>query len=202
MKQRHHCKIYLPVRRSVELLAITLFSPVILALTILTALAVRLDSPGGIIFTQNRVGRGGRIFKMFKFRSMRPTAQTADFQLTTCADNRVTRVGRFIRKTRLDELPQFLNILRGEMSLIGPRPVPCELVEKYRREIPDYDLRHEVSPGITGFAQVTQGYTNSTDGEREKWRRDVFYIENLSPALDADIVFRTLRTIAGGFGAR
>ncbi len=199
MKQQQLFRPYLFFRRAIELTAISFFSPLILSLALLTAILVSVNFGRQIFFTQNRIGRGGRTFKMYKFKSMKPAAPGSVFTLTAEIDPRVTCIGRFIRRTRLDELPQFYNILRGDMSLIGPRPVPSDLYEKYKAEIPNYDRRHLVSPGITGFAQVTQGYTNSTDGEREKWRRDVFYIENLSPVLDADIVWQTLKTVAMGF---
>jgi lipopolysaccharide/colanic/teichoic acid biosynthesis glycosyltransferase len=195
-------KNYLFIRRIFEISGILVFFPLILGVFIVTALAVFLDSRGGIFFHQMRPGKGGKLFKMWKFRSMRPKKEGENFQLTQTDDDRVTRVGKIIRRWRLDELPQFWNILRGEMSLIGPRPVPLALFEVYCQKIPDYQLRLLVRPGLTGLAQVRQGYTASLEGEQEKWVLDMEYIQNLSVKMDVILVFATVRTILGGFGAR
>jgi lipopolysaccharide/colanic/teichoic acid biosynthesis glycosyltransferase len=194
---------YLACRRWVECLAVALALPLLVVLGALTALAVCLESPGPALFAQMRPGRGGRMFRMYKFRSMYVETSQRPFRLTDPgADPRVTRVGRVIRQWRLDELPQLWNVVRGDMSLIGPRPVPADLYARYRLEIPQYDLRHLVRPGLTGWAQVRQGYTHTVEDEAAKWQLDLYYIHHLSVRLDLRIVGETLWTIATGFGAR
>ena len=140
-------------------------------------------------------------FHMYKFRSMIPedddTPRFADMD-----KHRITRFGSFIRKFRLDELPQFLNVIKGDMSLIGPRPEQAGFVDQFEQEVPFYSYRHIVKPGITGWAQVSQGYAVCTESTREKVEHDFFYIKNLSLWMDILIVLKTIRTVATGFGAR
>lgn len=194
--------VYLAGKRALDILLTLLVAPLLIPFCLIVALLIKLDSPGPAIFVQQRIGKGNRIFRMYKFRSMRPreedegTAQFADQDAY-----RITRLGAFIRKVRIDELPQFLNILKGEMSLIGPRPEQPEFVEQFEEEVPYYSYRHIVRPGITGWAQVNQGYASDTASTREKVEHDFYYIKNLSPALDFLIVMRTLKTMATGFGA-
>jgi sugar transferase (PEP-CTERM system associated) len=167
------------------------------------AFAIKLTSPGPLLYHQKRVGRNGTIFYCRKFRTMRADAE-ADTGATWTGDEdpRITSVGRFLRITRLDEIPQLWNVLQGDMSLIGPRPERPEFIEWLKREIPFYDLRHTVRPGITGWAQIRYKYGSSVEDAKEKLRYDLFYIKNLSPGLDALILFDTVKTILLGRGAR
>ena len=186
------------------LLAVALL-PVALPLMAGIALAIRLDSPGPALFRQSRVGRAGRPIRIFKFRTMNNVegeAGSREAAMTGDGDLRITRVGAFLRKIRLDELPQMFNILRGEMSWIGPRPEAEVLSVWYTGEIPFYRYRHVVKPGISGWAQVSQGHVALVDQVHEKLQYDFFYIKYFSPWLDVLILFKTIRTMLSGFGAR
>jgi len=193
---------YMLVKRVIDILLVLFSLPLTLPLMAATALAIRLESPGGALFTQNRVGQGGREFKIYKFRSMVCDSEKHGAQLAQEGDARVTRTGRFIRKTRLDELPQFFNILKGDMSLIGPRPEQKYFVDAFERSIPFYSYRHIVKPGLSGWAQVTQGYAGNEDETQIKIEHDFYYIKHFSFSLDVLILFKTLHTIVTGFGAR
>jgi sugar transferase (PEP-CTERM system associated) len=174
-----------------------------LPLMVLTAIAIRLDSAGPILYTQTRVGENGRIFNVYKFRSMRPDAESKGTPVwARDKDDRVTRVGRFIRKTRLDELPQFWNVLRGDMSFVGPRPERPFFVEQLAREIPFYVQRHSVKPGLTGWAQVKYQYGSTVEDAVEKLRYDLYYIKHLSIVFDLTIVLDTVKVILFGKGAK
>lgn len=183
-------------KRVIELALAVAFLPLAVPLGVLVAVIIWLDSPGAVFFVQTRPGRYGRPFRMVKFRTMIQLPQQP-FRLTQKDDQRLTRAGKMLRKLHLDEIPQLWHVLTGEMSLIGPRPVPMELYETFRREIPGYDARHEVAPGITGLAQVRLGYVNTLEGEREKWSLDVWYIEHLSGKLDWLILKATFAKILG-----
>lgn len=183
-------------------IVLMLLSPVLLLL----ALAIRLDSPGPAVFRQCRIGYQGVPFTVYKFRSM-TMKRTGDddarsHAMTQSNDQRVTRIGRFLRTSRIDELPQLLNVLKGEMSWIGPRPEAEVLSRWYEAEIPFYRYRHIVRPGITGWAQVTQGHVAEVEDVRHKLHYDFYYIRHFSPWLDILIVARTIRTMLTGFGAR
>ncbi len=156
------------------------------------ALWVVLDSKGGAFFVQERPGLHGKLFKLYKFRSMQKAGNKEPFKLTTENDARVTRAGKWLRQLHLDELPQLINVLRGDMSLVGPRPIPAELYTSCKEEIDHYDLRHCIKPGITGFSQVWLGYTNTMQGEALKWKYDMYYIKYLSPGFDAQLLWQTL----------
>ena len=172
-------------------------------LTLLTALAVYLDSDGPILYCQERVGEYGKTFTVYKFRSMRADAEKSGRPVwARDHDDRVTRVGRFIRKTRLDELPQLWNVLRGDMSFVGPRPERPFFVEQLAKEIPFYQQRHSVKPGVTGWAQVKYQYGSSVEDAMEKLRYDLYYIKHLSISLDLSIVFDTVKVILFGKGAK
>jgi sugar transferase (PEP-CTERM system associated) len=172
-------------------------------LTLLTALAVYLDSDGPILYRQERVGEHGRTFTLFKFRSMRTDAEKPGQPIwAKDNDDRVTRVGRLIRKARLDELPQLWNVLRGDMSFVGPRPQRPFFVEQLAREIPFYQQRHAVKPGVTGWAQIKYQYGSSIEDAMEKLRYDLYYIKHISIALDLSIVFDTVKVIMFGKGAK
>ena len=183
--------------------ATIVLAPVMLA----TAVAIHLDSPGPILFRQRRMGYRGESFTVFKFRTMtdRRGAEPSDGRhdaITRVGDDRITRVGRFLRRSRIDELPQIFNILRGEMSWIGPRPEAVVLSEWYERELAFYRYRHIVRPGITGWAQVNQGHVAEVDEVLWKLHFDFYYIKNFTPWLDLLIVFRTVNTILTGFGSK
>ena len=169
----------------------------------LVALAIKLDSRGPVIFRQKRVGLGGRPFELLKFRSMRVDAEQANgAQWAASNDPRATRVGRFIRKFRLDELPQFINLIRGEMSFVGPRPERPVFVEQLRKDIAYYDERHSVRPGITGWAQVMYPYAATVEDSYRKLEYDLFYLKNMSIFFDCAIILKTIRTVLSGEGGR
>lgn len=184
-----------------DLTFIVVTAPIVIPLCLLTAIAIRLESPGPVIYTQTRIGKGNQPFTIYKFRSMRFDVN-APQQFAGEADPRITRVGRIIRKTRIDELPQFLNIIKGEMSLIGPRPEQPAFVQKFDEKIPFYSYRHVVKPGITGWAQVRHGYAADVDQTQVKIEHDFYYIKNYSLQLDIFILLLTIRTVLTGFGAR
>jgi sugar transferase (PEP-CTERM system associated) len=167
------------------------------------ALAVRLDSKGPILYRQLRVGRMGKCFHVLKFRSMITDAEKhTGARWAHENDPRVTRIGRFLRKYRLDELPQFWNVIRGDMSFVGPRPERPEFVRELRKEIPYYDERHSVRPGLTGWAQVQYSYGASIEDAFNKLEYDLFYLKNMSFIFDLAIVFQTIRIVIGGRGGR
>ena len=169
----------------------------------LTALAIRFDSRGPIIYRQERVGLGGRPFMCLKFRSMTVDAEKDGVaRWATKNDVRVTRVGAFIRKCRIDELPQLISVLRGEMSLVGPRPERPSFVKQLQAEIPFYDIRHSVKPGITGWAQVCYPYGASVEDAKGKLQYDLYYIKNHSFFLDLIILAQTAHIVLFGKGAR
>jgi exopolysaccharide biosynthesis polyprenyl glycosylphosphotransferase len=170
-------------------IALALFSPVML----LAALAVYLESGAPVLFRQERVGRDGRVFEMLKFRSMRNGAEDESGPVwASDGDDRKTRVGAWLRRLSIDELPQFFNVLRGDMSLVGPRPERPVFVEEFRRTIPRYDDRHLVQPGITGWSQVHMKRLLQPSQAPEKLKYDLQYIESWSPFLDISVLFQTL----------
>jgi len=190
-------------RRVFDLMMASLLLILTLPLTLLVTILIKIDSRGSALYRQERVGIRGRVFTLYKFRSMHKDAE-ADGSPTWAAvgDPRVTRVGRFIRYKRIDELPQLLNVLRGEMSIIGPRPERPYFVEKLAAAIPLYHTRHYVKPGITGWAQVNASYGASTEDAREKLSYDLYYIKHRGFLLDLLILLRTLRVVVLGEGAR
>lgn len=191
------------LRRTLStLLALTL-SILTLPLIPIIALLIRLTSPGPILYRQKRVGLRGEVFNCYKFRTMQPEAE-ADSGPTWASDEdpRVTTAGRFLRRTRLDEIPQLWNVIRGDMAFVGPRPERPEFVAELGREIPYYYLRHMTRPGITGWAQINYGYGSSTEESKEKLRYDLYYLRNASVMLDVLIVFYTIRTVLVGRGVR
>jgi exopolysaccharide biosynthesis polyprenyl glycosylphosphotransferase len=172
-----------------------------LPMWIATGLAVRLTSRGPAIYRQRRVGQDGRTFTMLKFRTMWTDAEARTGPVMAQKDDpRYTPVGRWLRKTRLDEVPQFWNVLKGEMSLVGPRPERPFFVEKLAKEIPLYNRRHRVKPGITGWAQVKWRYAETVEDTRQKVKFDLFYIENMSLEMDIKILLATIRTALRGEG--
>jgi sugar transferase (PEP-CTERM system associated) len=175
-----------------SLIGIVLTAPIML----MVAALVRVTSPGPVIYQQQRVGKNGRVFTLYKFRSMRNDAEKHTGAVwATAGDTRVTPIGRFLRKARLDELPQFWNVLRGDMSFVGPRPERPEFVNELTRQIPFYGERHTVRPGLTGWAQVTFRYGATVEDSMEKLQCDLFYIKNLSIALDLFVILKTIQTV-------
>ena len=195
-------QLYLTLKQWLDGAMIILTAPIVMPIVLLTIIAIRLESSGNAIFTQERVGQGGKIFRIYKLRSMAKNAEASGARLAQTNDARVTKVGRFIRKTRIDELPQFINVLKGEMSLIGPRPEQKSFVDEFEQKIPFYGYRHIVKPGISGWAQVTQGYASDEDETKVKLEHDFYYIKNFSFTLDMLIVIKTIQTMITGFGAK
>jgi sugar transferase (PEP-CTERM system associated) len=190
-------------KRILDFVVATFGLIVALPLMAIIALAIKLTSPGPILYHQRRVGRLGRIFTVHKFRTMRVDAEAATGPVWAAKDGdvRVTAIGSWLRRTRLDELPQFWNVLKGEMSLVGPRPERPEFVEALKRDIPYYGQRHVVRPGVTGWAQVRYTYGASTEDALQKLQYDLYYIKNSSMALDLFIIFDTIKTVIRRKGA-
>jgi sugar transferase (PEP-CTERM system associated) len=171
-----------------------------LPIAIVTAILIKLDSRGNILYKQERVGKNGSLFTVMKFRSMRADAEKAGPVWASQDDDRATRVGRVIRKLRIDEIPQFWNILRGEMDFVGPRPERPHFVSQLAEEIPYYEQRHLIAPGLTGWAQIKYPYGASIEDARQKLQYDLYYIKNQSLMLDAIILFETIKIILFGRG--
>jgi sugar transferase (PEP-CTERM system associated) len=196
-------RLVLVYERIAALLASTIGLLLSLPLIPFIALAIKASSPGSIFYKQKRVGRAGAIFECYKFRTMRADAE-ADTGPTWASDDdpRITRVGRFLRTARLDEIPQLWNVFKGDMNLVGPRPERPEFVEKLSQEIPNYEFRHIIRPGITGWAQIRYGYGQSVADAREKLQYDLFYLKHMSPGLDLLILFETVKTVLLGRGSK
>lgn len=193
------------IQRVKRIIDFGISTPLLLAtlpLLLITCLAIRLDSPGPAFFKQARVGKDRRVFTLWKFRSMKRDAEQQGAVWAQEHDPRVTRVGRFIRVLRLDELPQVLNVFLGDMSLIGPRPERPEFVAQLQTQIPYYGVRHAVRPGITGWAQVNYPYGATVEDAKRKLEYDIFYIKNMSLGLDLKIVLKTIGVVLFGQGAR
>jgi sugar transferase (PEP-CTERM system associated) len=191
------------VKRLFDLTASALLLLVSLPALLLAVVCIYLESGLPVLYRQERVGRGGRAFTLYKLRSMRQDAESNGTpQWAAADDDRTTRVGRFLRKTRIDELPQIFNVLKGEMSLIGPRPERPVFVDQLVKQIPFYALRHSVKPGITGWAQVRYAYGASVDDAVEKLQHDLYYVKNNSLFLDIMILFATVEVVLWGRGAR
>ncbi|MFL0355221.1 exopolysaccharide biosynthesis polyprenyl glycosylphosphotransferase [Erythrobacter sp. GH1-10] len=199
---------YVATKRLIDIVGSVLLLPLLAVPLLVIALLIKLDSKGPVLFVQERVGFRGRTFRMVKFRTMRERAAITEEEalrndaMTRDGDDRITRVGQFLRKTRIDELPQVLNILRGEMSWIGPRPEAESLAKWYESELPFYSYRHIVRPGITGWAQVNQGHVTDVSDVNAKLRFDFYYVKNISLWLDFLIVLKTFRVILTGNGAK
>ncbi|RWQ49301.1 MAG: polyprenyl glycosylphosphotransferase [Mesorhizobium sp.] len=196
---------YLKIKQAIDWISALLVLTIFLPLLLFMAMAIKLDSAGPALFKQKRIGYRGKTYDVYKFRTMKLSTAVGDEKeeaITKTGDARITRLGQFLRKSRIDELPQAFNILRGEMSWIGPRPEALVLSKWYEAELPFYRYRHIVRPGITGWAQVNQGHVAAVGDVLEKLHYDFYYIKNFSPWLDVLIVFRTIRTMLTGFGAR
>jgi lipopolysaccharide/colanic/teichoic acid biosynthesis glycosyltransferase len=196
---------WMSAKHAIDWLAALVAGVVLLPVLVMISLAIRLETPGPALFRQCRVGYRGRPFTVYKFRTMYVDHHLHDgpaSAVTRDRDERITKLGRFLRRSRLDELPQILNILRGEMSWIGPRPEAEVLSRWYEAEIPFYRYRHIVRPGITGWAQVNQGHVAEISEVTSKLHYDFYYVKRFSPWLDILIVVRTVRTMLTGFGSR
>lgn len=193
--------MYERVKLLMDWVIVLITLPIVIPVCLVTAMLVSLESPGPIIYCQTRVGQGNKPFTIYKFRSMRFDREASQ-QFAGENDPRITRFGKVIRKLRIDELPQFFNVIKGEMSLIGPRPEQPAFVEEFDRRIPFYSYRHVVKPGITGWAQVRHGYAADADATQIKIEHDFYYIKNCSLYLDLMVVFLTIKTMLTGFGAR
>ena len=198
--------VFLKVKSLVDRIAALVLIILLAPLLAVVALFIRLDSPGPVLFKQARTGFRGKPFVLYKFRTMtaageRPTDDRT-YAMTQDHDPRITRPGHFLRRTRIDELPQLFNVLKGEMSLIGPRPEVIALTRWYESELSFYHYRHIIKPGISGWAQVNQGHVAQVDAVRKKLHLDFYYIKNFSLWLDILITMRTFGTILSGFGAR
>jgi len=196
---------YFHLKSVIDFVAALLLVPLLIAPMLLVALAIRLDSRGPALFRQRRLGLAGTPITVYKYRTMRVHDAGEDARsaaMTDQKDDRITRIGGFLRRSRIDELPQIINILKGEMSWIGPRPEALVLSSWYTGEIPFYRYRHVVRPGISGWAQVNQGHVAHVDEVHEKLQYDFFYIKYFSPWLDLLILFRTIKTMLTGFGSR
>ncbi|HYT49505.1 MAG TPA: TIGR03013 family XrtA/PEP-CTERM system glycosyltransferase [Pyrinomonadaceae bacterium] len=188
--------IRIVIHRAVALIGAILSLPI----AIVTAVLIKIDSRGPVLYKQERVGKNGRPFTLMKFRSMRVDAEKNGPVWASDGDNRMTRVGRIIRRVRVDEIPQFWNILRGDMNFVGPRPERPHFVSQLAQEIDYYEQRHLIAPGLTGWAQIKYPYGASIDDARKKLEYDLYYIKNQSVALDATIMFETIKTILFGRG--
>ena len=193
--------LYMPLKRIVDIVAVLCLAPIALPLSLVVGLCVKLESNGPAIFKQERVGLHGRSFTMLKFRSMSVELE-APARFAARHDPRVTRVGRLIRKYRFDELPQLWNVLVGDMSLIGPRPEQASLVDAFSETIPYYPYRHLVRPGLSGWAQVQQGYAGSHEETVTKLSYDLYYVKHCSAIIDLLICLKTVRILLTGYGAR
>jgi lipopolysaccharide/colanic/teichoic acid biosynthesis glycosyltransferase len=193
---------YISTKRFIDTAIVLVAAIPAFVLGVLIAGAIAIDSRGPIIFSQSRVGQDGRSFTLYKFRTMRSTEDQAGARFASPDDERLTRVGRIMRRVRIDELPQLWNVLIGDLSLVGPRPEQGPFSERFSETIPFYSHRHLVRPGITGWAQVNFGYADNEADTIEKLSYDLFYVKHMSPWLDLEILGRSVWTVLSGFGAR
>jgi len=194
--------LYEVVKRGIDIFGALIVLAMVSPLMVFVGIGVRLTSKGNIIFTQKRLTKDGRAFDMYKFRTMVADAEKNGPAYAQSADPRVTAFGRFLRISRLDELPQLINVLIGDMSLIGPRPERPEMALDLAEALPSFHRRLEVKAGLTGFAQIEGGYASDVESYRRKLALDLLYIKNRSLLLDVKIVFKTVLVILTGFGAR
>lgn len=202
--------VYLEIKGLIDVIVAALALAILFPLMALVAIIIRLDSSGPALYRQKRTGFRARPFTAYKFRTMRvqdPRTTLSDLEarnsaMTSDNDSRITRVGAFFRRTRIDELPQLINIVRGEMSIIGPRPEAVVLTKWYEKEIPFYHYRHIIKPGLTGWAQINQGHVTHVDDIKKKLNLDFYYVKNFSFWLDVLITIKTVQTIITGSGAR
>ncbi|PTB30984.1 exopolysaccharide biosynthesis polyprenyl glycosylphosphotransferase [Photobacterium phosphoreum] len=188
------------IKRALDLFCVMLLALIAIPVGLITAVFIKLESPGPIFFKQRRTGQYNKEFEVIKFRSMRNDAEKNGAQWASKNDVRVTRVGKFIRKTRIDELPQLINIIKGEMSLIGPRPEREVFIEELEKTIPYYRFRHAIKPGVTGLAQVKYAYGASVEDAVWKHKYDIYYIKHQSLMLDIKVILLTVKTVVFGMG--
>ena len=193
---------WLPGKRVVDVILAVITAPIWVGIGLLVALYVKIADGGEVLFLQERVGLNGRPFTMYKFRTMDADAERDGARFAEEDDPRLIRGGRFLRKSRLDEIPQMWNVLKGDMSLVGPRAEQVPFAAEFSREIPFYDHRHLVRPGITGWAQVNYGYADDEVDTIEKLTYDLYYIKHMSPVLDVRIFWKSIWTVLTGAGAR
>ncbi|MBI2033694.1 MAG: sugar transferase [Candidatus Liptonbacteria bacterium] len=188
-----HQRFYDQLKRGGEFLLALILGLVLLPLELLIAILIKIFSPGPVIYRQKRVGKNGLEFTLYKFRTMKVDAEKDGPKWSKLNDKRSTAIGHLLRFTHLDELPQLLNILRGELSFVGPRPERPEFVLKLREEIAHYDIRHLIKPGITGWAQINHRHEASVEDTHEKLQYDIYYLKNRSPVLDMSIILKTFK---------
>ncbi len=198
----HRVRKWLWGKRLFDLAAVILTLPIWVVVAGVVALAVRMSSPGPVLFRQVRVGRGGRPFTIYKFRTMRSDAEADGPRFAEVDDPRLVRGGGFLRRYRLDEIPQLWNVLIGDMSLVGPRAEQAPFVEEFSREIPFYSLRHLLRPGVTGWAQINSAYAADLEGTERKLTYDLYYIKHVSPILDLRTLWSSIWTVITGSGSR
>ncbi|WP_351009511.1 exopolysaccharide biosynthesis polyprenyl glycosylphosphotransferase [Shewanella sp. S1-58-MNA-CIBAN-0166] len=187
-------------KRALDIFAALLLSVIALPVGLFTALAIKLESSGDVFYRQKRTGQYNEVFEVIKFRSMRNDAEKSGAQWASKNDARVTKIGNFIRRTRIDELPQIINIFKGEMSIVGPRPEREVFIEELEKEIAYYRFRHAVKPGVTGLAQVCYPYGASVEDAVWKHKYDIYYIKHHSTLLDIKILFKTIKVVLFGMG--
>ena len=187
-------------KRTIDIISAILLLIITLPLSVLAALFIKLESPGDILYRQNRTGQYNKEFKVYKFRSMRNDAEKNGAQWASENDARVTKIGKFIRKTRIDEIPQLINVLQGTMSIVGPRPEREIFIKDLEKAIPYYRFRHAVKPGVTGLAQVSYPYGASVEDAIWKHKYDIHYIKHHSSMLDIKILLLTIKTVMFGMG--
>lgn len=187
------------IKRTIDILLSLIGAIAGIPIIIAAGILIKLETEGPIIYTQERAGKDGQLFMIYKLRTMYPNAEKDGVQWAQRNDSRVTKVGRVLRKTRIDELPQLINILKGEMSIVGPRPERPHFIKEFSRDLPKFNERLVVKPGLTGWSQINGGYDLSP---AEKLEKDLFYIENQSILLDMKIILKTIRIVITFEGAR
>ena len=192
---RKNNELFKATKRTIDIVCSVIFGLISLIIMPILALLIKSESKGPLIYKQERVGLNGKKITVYKFRSMVHNAETTQEIWAQKNDNRITRIGKFIRKTRLDEIPQFWNIFRGNMSFVGPRPERPKFVEQLKKKVPFYNERHLVKPGLTGWAQINFPYGSSIEDAHEKLQYDLFYIKNQSISLDISIILKTINAI-------
>jgi lipopolysaccharide/colanic/teichoic acid biosynthesis glycosyltransferase len=191
---------YIIFKRLFDIVCVLLFAPILVPIFLISTIAIRIETKGSPIFTQTRTGKDKREFTIYKLRSM--YEDTSSHDLTIDDDKRITKIGKFIRKTRIDEIPQLWNVLKNDMSIVGPRPEYIGSDRIFRKSIPYYDYRYLVKPGVTGWSQVNVGHTNDEESTRDKLEADIYYVKNISLWLDIHIILKTLKVVCSGQGAR